>query len=148
MRKKTLSPLLRSFAAVALVGFIVAQTLCFIHCHFGDGHGDSTPPPCHSRATTQAQACHDEDGSSSPIPSATTSCFTLQNLQLGANAPTLVVPEFQTLYTLAPLALARDVTATAPGACFSRHPRPHDWVLTPEVSLGPAFRSLAPPFIA
>ena len=34
-----------------------------------------------------------------------------------------------------------------PAASF-RQAKPRDWVFTPEVSLGPAFRSHAPPFIS
>jgi hypothetical protein len=61
------------------------------------------------------------------------------------DAPVVVVPEFFVLYFLTPTALALDATATAQKASLSRQANHRDWVLTPEVSLGPAFRSLAPP---
>lgn len=146
-RQTILSPLLRSFAVLALVVFVAAQTQCFIHCNFGGGHGDSAPPSCHGAAP--AQACHGQGESSSPpVPSPTATCFTLKNLLTSGGALTLVVPDFFVLYLLTPLALALDVTATEPEAAFARQANHRDWVLTPEVSLGPAFRSLAPPFVS
>jgi hypothetical protein len=48
---------------------------------------------------------------------------------------------------LAPLSLALDATEGQPEAAFFRQSGTHDWVFTPEVCLGPAFRSLAPPFL-
>ena len=145
LRQTASSPLLRSFAAVALVAFLVAQTLCFIHCNFGGGLGDSALPSCQSAGP--AGACHSEGKSSSQIPLRTTTCFTLQNLVTTGDAPPLAVPEFSVLYVLTPLAFALDAMSTEPGASFSRQANLRDWVFTPEVSLGPAFRSLAPPFV-
>lgn len=144
LSQKILSPALRFSAAVALVAFLAAQTLCFIHCNFGS-QGDSGPLSCHG--AVPAKVCHKESDPSSPVPPRTTTCFTLQNLVTSGDAPTLVVPEFSVLYQATPLALALDATATEPDASFSRRVNHRDWVFTPEVSLGPAFRSLAPPFI-
>lgn len=67
------------------------------------------------------------------------------NISTSGEAHTLVVPDFPVLYFLPPVAFALDATASKPEAIFSRQPIHGDWVLTPEVSLGPAFRSLAPP---
>ena len=144
LRQTILSPLIRPVGALALVVYVVAQTLCFMHCNFGGGHGDSAPPSCHGAGATQA--CHDEGGSSSPPDrSPTTTCFTLKNTLTTGDAPTVNVPEFFVLYLLTPSALALDATATEQEASFSRQANRRDWVLAPEVSLGPAFRSLAPP---
>jgi hypothetical protein len=146
LRQTNLSPLLRSFAALTLLGFIAAQALCFIHCNFGGGHGDSTPPSCHAAAPPPAS--HDEGSSpSQPDTSPTTVCSTLKNQLTSSGSPALVVPEFCVLYLLTPLTLALDATATGPEASCFRQANHGDWVFTPEVSLGPAFRSLAPPFI-
>lgn len=147
LRQAILSPLLRLVGALALVVYIPAQTLCFIHCNFGGGHGYSAAPSCHSAGATQA--CHEEDGSSSPPDrSPTTTCVTLMNTLTTDHATTIVVPEFIVLYLLTPGALALDATASEQEASFSRQANHYDWVLTPEVSLGPAFRSLAPPFFS
>ena len=141
-----LSPLLRPVGALALVVYVAAQTLCFIHCNFGGGDGDLASLSCHGAAATKP--CHDEGESSPPDPTPTTTCFTLKNALTTGDAPTIVVPEFFVLYLLTPSALALDATAIGQDASFSRQANHRDWVLTPEVSLGPAFRSLAPPFVS
>jgi hypothetical protein len=139
----TLKPLFRSLAVLTLAVFVAAEVMCFLHCHLGGGHGDAGEPSCHSTASTHAG--HDEDSSRPPTPS--TSCVTLQNLLTSTSTVVLIVPEFSELYTLPPLALALDAMATEPTAPVSRQAWRWDWVFTPEVSLGPAFRSLAPPFL-
>ncbi len=139
-----LSPWLRSLAAFALVVFIAAQTMCFIHCHFGGGHGNSdAQPSCHG---PQAKAAHDDQDSPAPAP--TTTCSTLKNMLTGSDAPTLSSPQLHTLYLLAPAWLVLDATETQPQAAFFRQARSRDWLLTPEVCLGPALRSLAPPSLS
>src|SRR5687767_14861105 len=105
LRQTTLSPWLRSLAAFALLVFIAAQTLCFIHCHFGGGHGNSdAQPSCHGSA--KAKATHSEHDAPAPAP--TTTCLTLKTMLAGADAPTVLAPHFHTLYLLAPIALAPD----------------------------------------
>jgi len=142
LRQTTLSPWLRSLAALALLVFVAAQTMCFIHCHFGGGHGNGdAQPACHGSA--QAKATHaDHDA---PAPAPTTTCSTLKTMVAGADAPTVIAPQLHTLYLLAPISLALDATETQPNAAFFRQSWTRDWVFTPEVCLGPAFRSLAPP---
>lgn len=143
-RQRILSPWLRSLAAFALLVFVAAQTACFIHCHFGGGHGNSdAQPSCHGSAA--AKATHGEHDAPAPAP--TTTCSTLKTMLAGADAPTVIAPQFHTLYLLAPLSLALDATETQPKAAFFRQSRTRDWVFTPGVCLGPAFRSLAPPFL-
>ena len=138
-RQTNLSPWFRSLAGFALLVFIVARTLCFIHCSFGGGHdGSDTRPSCHGSAQTKPD--HD-----APAPAPTTTCSTLKTMLAGADAPTVIAPQFHTLYLLAPISLALDTTETQPKAAFFRQSRTRDWTFTPEVCLGPAFRSLAPP---
>ena len=139
-RQTTFSPLLRSVAAGALLVWVAAQVLCFAHCQFGVGHGGSEPPSCHAPAPTPSP--HDNGDSSAGI-----TCSTLKSALPGSGSAVLVQPEFPQLYTLAPFALSLDVTATEPTACFFRQAKTLDWVFTPEVSLGPAHRSHAPPFL-
>lgn len=147
LRQTTLSPLLRSLAALALMVFVVAQAMCFVHCNFGGGHGDKAQPSCHG--SPQATASHDGHDDSTPsAPSPTATCSTLKTMLAGGDAPTLVAPQLHTLYLLAPVALAVDATETQPDASFSRQAGTRDWVFTPLVCLGPAFHSLAPPFLS
>lgn len=148
-RQTTFSPLLRSFAAGALLVWVAAQVLCFAHCNFGVSHGGFQQASCHGSAP--AKACHDDGKSSGPAQqdsSASVVCSTLKSALVGSGVTALVPPDFHLLYTLAPLALALDVTAAEPTALLSRQPKTRDWVFTPELSLGPAFRSLAPPSLS
>ena len=145
-RQITFSPPLRSLAAGALLVWVAAQVFCFAHCNFGVGHSDSGEASCHGSAPTSAH--HDDGDSSSPAhheSSASAACSTLKSALVGSSAATMVQPDFQLLYTLAPLAL--DVTAE-PTVSYSRQPKARNWVFTPEVCLGPAFRSLAPPILS
>lgn len=145
-RQKTLSPLFRSMAALALMVFAAAQALCFVHCNFGGGHGDKAQPSCHG--SPQTPTSHDDhDGPTPSTPAATTTCSTLKTMLAGADSPPLVAPQLHTLYLLAPISLALDATEEQPDAPFTRQAGTGDWVFTPLVCLGPAFRSLAPPFI-
>ena len=143
-RPTTLSPLFRSLAALALMVFAAAQALCFVHCNFGGGHGDKAQPSCHGSPQTTAS----HDGPTPSTPSPTTTCSTLKTMLAGGDAPTVIAPQFHTLYLLAPIALALDATETQLDASFSRQAWRGDWVFTPLVCLGPAFRSLAPPFLS
>src|SRR6185436_8447165 len=145
LRRTTLSPLLRSLAALALTVFVVAQTMCFIHCHFGGGHSNSdAQPSCHG--SSQAKATHDDHDAPAPAPTAT--CSTLKTMLAEADAPTVIAPHLHTLYLQAPISLALDATETQPKASFFRQSGTRNWVFTPEVCLGPAFRSLAPPSLS
>jgi hypothetical protein len=146
LRQTTLSPLLRYLAALALVVFVVAQAMCFVHCNFGGGHGDEVQPSCHS--SPQHAASHDGDDDSTPsAPSPTTACSTLKTMLAGGDAPSLTAFQTHTLYLLPSVALDLDATETRPQAAFGRQAHSREWTFTPEVCLGPAFRSLAPPFV-
>jgi len=143
-RPTTFSPLLRSFAAGALLVWVAAQVLCFAHCHFGA----SAPMMENYSAGLVAAPKPVMGGSCCPKPHAPSEgavCVTLKSALVGSTATTLVQPDFQLLYTLAPLTL--DVTALEPTASFFRQAKTRDWVFMPAVCLGPAFRSLAPPFV-
>lgn len=145
-RQTTFSPLLRSFAAGALLVWVAAQVFCFAHCNFGVGHGGSEEASCHGSVPTQAH--HDDGDSSGPAhhdESSSAACSTLKSALVGSGSAALVQPDFHLLYTLAPVALMLDMTAAEPTSPSSRQAKARDWVFTPEVSLGPAFRSLAPP---
>ncbi len=148
-RQTKLSPLLRSFAAAGLLVWLTAQVLCTAHCSFGVCHGKAENASCHDSA--QPQPHHDEGDSPTPAhddSSTSASCLTLKTALVNGASLALVRPDLPVLYTLAPFALALDVTATEPAASFYRQAQPRDWVFTPEVSLGPAHRSHAPPFLS
>ena len=145
-RPTSLSPLLRSLAAVTLVVWLAAQMLCTAHCNFGLCHGEAEHAACHDSA--QPQAHHDHEDSPAPAhddSSTTAACLTLESALVGDSVPAMIPPELHLLYSLAPVVLALNATATEPAAPSLRRARRDNWVLTPEVSLGPAHRSHAPP---
>ena len=145
-RQTTLSPLLRCLAVLTLGAFVAAQAACFVHCHFGGGHGDAAKPSCHGGSS--AKASHDKPhppAPSDPAPSA--SCNTLKVLMAGSGAYTLAAPVLQPVAFLAPPSLALSVPEVELDAAFLRQAYLRDWVFTPEVCLGPAFRSHAPPVV-
>ena len=145
LRQTTLSPWLRSLAALALLVFIVAQAFCFAHCNFGASMTMTEKSSAGHAAASKPMA----GGSCCPKPHGNSEgavCVTLKSALVSSDATTLVQPDFQLLHTPAPLTL--DMTAVEPTASFSRQAKLRDWVFTPEVCLGPAFRSLAPPFVA
>ena len=147
LRSTTYRPLLRLLAALMLVLFVAAQAACFVHCHFGGEHGDSAKPSCHGG--TSAKASHDKPHSPAPSdPAPSASCNTLKVLMAGGGAYTLAAPVLQPVAFLAPPSLALSVPEVELDAAFLRQAKTRDWVFTPEVCLGPAFRSLAPPITA
>ncbi len=149
LRPTTFSPLFRSFATGTLLVWVAAQVLCFAHCNFGVGQGSSEQSSCH--ASAPAPAHHDGCESSAPAPkhsSGSVVCSTLKSALVGDGSVALVHPDFQLLYTLAPVALMLDLTAAEATSSSSRQAKPRDWVFTPEMCLGPALHSLAPPFLS
>jgi hypothetical protein len=143
---KPISPLLRSLAAGTLLMWVAAQVFCTGHCNMGLGHDDAGQASCHGVAPANVDH-HDEE---SPRPAhhdsePTFACIVLKSALTSGSVPALVHPELSLLYALPPFGLALDATVTASAVSFSRQGRRLDWVFTPEVSLGPAFRSLAPP---
>ena len=143
-RKIIFSPLLRSFAAGALLVWVVAQAFCFAHPDFGASMTMAEKSSAGHAATSKPMV-GDSCCPKPHAPSEGSICITLKSALVSSDATTLVQPDFQLLYTLDPLTL--DVTAVEPPPSFSRQAESRDWVFTPEVCLGSAFRSLAPPFV-
>ncbi len=147
-RLTTLSPLTRWFAAVTLMVWIGAQALCQSHCLINECH--SEPEVADHHASEVAGLHHDHEHTpqpNNPQDSTEALCLSLKSALTGSGTSPLVAPQFAVLYTLAPLALTLDAADIELAASFSREARLREWVFTPEVSLGPAFRSHAPPVL-
>jgi hypothetical protein len=146
LARTTLRPMHRFLAAWALVAFCVAQTLCFAHCNLGESKRDSIRPSCHGASS---QSCHNETGCRTSANSPSTPvCSILKNpLASGGGSPTLVVPEFSPIYLLPSDPVSLEAAESQLNLLFTRQANQSDRVFTPEVSLGPAFRSLAPPLL-
>lgn len=142
--QKQLCLLLRFVAAVTILFWVGAVMLCTVQCTQETCENDS----CHSSAVHRSDHDGDEHDSPSPghhdeLPSGT--CLTLKSALSVSNAPAYFHPVFSVFYTLAPLAFTFDLQPPDSAALVLRQARLREFVLTPEVCLGPAFRSLAPP---
>ena len=139
-----LSPVRRTLAIFAIVGFTAAQTLCFIHCHFSALTAQAKPS-CHRAPSNQSEC---EGKSSSPaLPSSSLTCSTLKNLLVDSTVVTTPTPELNFLFLLPDFASVQEVTPDDLELLIFRQVNFLSWVFEPEVSLGPAFFSLPPPFI-
>ncbi len=144
-RLNIFSPLLRTCAAGALLLWVAAQALCFGHCNFSGRPVISAQASCHAPAPAQ----NSESDSCCPKPGDTSSgssvCATLKSALVDNDSSGTTQPNLSPLYTLALFSIVLEMTATAPSATVFRPAEKHDWAFTPEVFLGPAFRSHAPP---
>ena len=147
-RPTIFSPLLRSLAAATLLVWVVAQACCFAHCTFGVSMVGSGKSSCHDSALAKGQP---DEGGGSCCPknrdrSTGVVCATMMKSVLaGSGSVELVQPDFHLLYALAPFVL--NAMATETSTVFSHQTTSSDWVFTPELSLGPAHHSHAPPFL-
>jgi hypothetical protein len=143
-RQTRLRPLFRWFAAATLLVWIGAQALCQTHCCIGTCHDEPGEANCHAQNTPDSH--HDDENTPDHHDSADASCATLKSALSSSASSPLIIPEFSLLYTFAPTTLVLEAAAIESAGSFSHQINRRDWVFTPEVCLGPAFRSLAPPF--
>ena len=145
-RQTKLRPVLRWLAVLTLLVWTGAQALCQTHCSSSACSDESGEANC--QADKPSDAHHgDENSPGHQDGTADASCDTLKSALSSNAASPLVTPEFSILYTLVPTALAMDATAIEPSVSFLRQADRRNRLLTPEVFLGPAFRSHAPPLV-
>lgn len=133
----------RCVAVASVLLWVSAFSLCTAHCSLGKsapfnaGHVDEdAPPPCHG-------------GPAKPDSKAPSSfCFTMKSLFAQVSSPESAAPDASAAFLpLLPIAFS-EARASAPlCARFVRQSCASEWVFTPEVSLGPAFRAHAPPVL-
>ena len=141
-------PLLRWLAVLTLLVWTGAHVVCRAHCLTSECQDERNAASVGE--TTASDSHHGDEHNSQPHHpdrSADASCDTLNSALTGHATALLVAPEFSLLYTLAPTALTLDATALEPAASFSRQADRRDTLHTPEVFLGAAFHSLAPPVL-
>jgi hypothetical protein len=130
----------RGCAAGLLLVWVAAQALCFAHCNFSS--------PTQSTASAET-AVH--RGSCCPKKaerSASNVCVTLKSALNDSSAQhdtALFPPRAHALIALVDALECRASDATQ---IFFRQQAGHERMFTPEVCLGPAFRSHAPPVLA
>lgn len=129
---------LRIVAASVLVVWLVAMVACLHNCANGSCAGTSQE--------VAKASCHDSGGDSDASPSgeSRTSCISKKPIDTERQVVGAAVPEFFVAWISSPVEAISALTCDESPHEIRQHSRP-DRVLTPEVSLGPAFRSLAPP---
>lgn len=141
LRQTTLSPLLRSVAAVVLLSWVAAVAVCSTRCL----HESSTPEADHMGQASAAHSdSHDSDKDCNHDDSF---CAALHSLTPQTCGAVFIKPDFAALFVadFTPAAsLLEAMTADAP---ISRQPPDRERLSTPVVCLGPAFRSQAPPVL-
>lgn len=147
-RRTKLRPLLRWFAVLTLLVWTCAHVVCRAHCLPSECQDErNAASGCEAAASESHHGDEHTPEPHHPERSADASCDTLNSALTGHATALLVAPEFLLHYTLAPTALTLDATALEPAASFSRQADRRDTLHTPEVFLGAAFRSLAPPVL-
>jgi hypothetical protein len=137
-----LNPYLRFVAAGMLLVWLAAVTACSTECLGEDSHSESAHM---DQAAATSNQSHDSGKHDSHNDSF---CVSLHSLCPTSSCPVLVKPDFGLAFALNFILTAQLPTLAQPEASLSRQPPDSNRVFTPEVSLGAAFYSLAPPVLA
>jgi hypothetical protein len=111
------------------------------HSRDAEPHEHAAAPHQHDDGATQGdqgcqgKKCCDENRC----------CPTIQALVVSPTPIVIAKPVTQPALLISLLCAAREHALNAPACGEFRQARSRDWVFTPEVCLGPALRSLAPP---
>jgi hypothetical protein len=173
-RQPKISALLRILAGTCallwLVGIAVGgmDRVCSCSSHDGDcaphaspvhehaavlprehGHSDHAAHPHGAEVHQHATASHHHDGampeSSAGKNGCECGCSTIQALITTMTPVVMSKPVSQPVLNISPLCVGHQQVFASPPSETLRRAKPRDWVFTPEVCLGPAFHSLAPP---
>jgi hypothetical protein len=137
-----LNSFLRVAAAGTLVAWLMAVGSCSTECLGEDSH-------CESAHMNQTAATGSESHGSDKHDNHDDSfCVSLHSICPGSPSSVLAKPDFGLAFTLDFIPAAQLVAFTQPEASISRQPPDDELVFAPEVSLGAAFYSPAPPVLA
>ena len=140
-------PWIRVIAIATLFAWLGALVFCKAgrcsgnehHSGSADQHQADAAPCCHS---------HQQNRGNAPVSKHECSfCLSLKSVEHSSSAISISKAAFQPLYELT-FAPTPPANTQVPSIVLRfRQARPSEWVLTPEVCLVPAFRSLAPPSV-
>ena len=140
--RTTLNPLLRLLAAATLLCWLGALALCSTECFEGDSD--------HHAGQKEIASSHSQDHPTSDSENHSghdnSVCDSLKTLVPTAHNNVVPKPNFAFCF-LSVVSQPQTLTVAECEAPVSRQPPDRDRVFTPEVSLGPAFRSHAPPVL-
>jgi hypothetical protein len=141
-----LNPFLRFAAAGTLLIWLSAVAMCQANC-YGDNCccGDDDHAGAKIALHNSAANSHDGNKNNHHDDSA---CLTLKSALQHNNAIALGKPDFGLAFNLIFLSTITSVETSQSETFISRQPPDSNRVFTPEVCLGPAFHSLAPPALA
>lgn len=134
-----LNPFLRVIAAGMLFVWLMAITVCSINC---SGECSCSDSPNITHAVAACSQSHDTDKHHDHDDSL---CISLHSLCPTSASTVLVKPDFGLAFTLNFISTSQLVALASSATPISRQPPDANRVFTPEVCLGPAFHSLAPP---
>ena len=140
LRQTTLSPLLRSLAAVVLLFWVAAVAVCSTRCQHesSDSSHDEMAAAAKSDSHDSDKGEHHDDDSF---------CTALHSLTPQTCSAVFVKPDFAALFVTDFTPAARLLEITPTDAPISRQPPDRETLSMPVVCLGPAFRSQAPPVL-
>ena len=140
-------PWLRFAAAATLGVWLAAVGLCTTSDTLAAGAESHAKPACTDSAPVP-DCCHKSAPSSpakQPCSSDCAPCKVLKTALLGTTDARVIPLLGIALCALVPFAPAFDAGFQPSTASVFRQAQHREWTFTPEVCLGPAFRSLAPP---
>ncbi len=138
---------MRLFAALSVLIWLSATSYCSLESFVGHGeakdhHVGQVANHAADESHEDADHPHDSDKNGHDQESC---CDSLQTTPQYGSSLVLLKPDLGKLPSLSFLWLARTLTLDAPEPTPPRQAQHADWIFTPEVCLGPAFRSHAPP---
>ena len=138
-----ISPAMRVIASVVLVCWSAALVTCW---HFCATRGCDRTAKSSAAMSCQAHCAKKagDQSQTSESPCGNSVCFTKQPLAAEKDFASGLQPSFSLAFIIGSLVVAFETPGPAEVVIARRAP-PRDWVFTPEVSLGPALRNLAPP---
>lgn len=144
-RQRKSSLAFRLCAVVSLLVWVAASGFCSVESLIGaDHHADGAAQHDHDVAAS-ADSDHHSPDSDKKDGDEHSCCSSLTAAAPSASQTILTKPDFGKLLSPNFLWLAQTLAFVQPEAPILRQPPDRQWVFTPEVYLGPAFRSHAPP---
>ena len=151
-RQPILRPALRLWAALSVLVWIAASAQCAMEPLIGSFHTGAshhTASAAHDHHGDEAVPAHQETGHSHDSDRngdhGDSCCTSLKAVLSNTTSVQLTQPDFGQLFAFNPLWLAQALTPVEPETSPPRQAKNREWVFTPEVCLGPAHRSHAPP---
>ena len=152
-QQRRLKPMLRICAAFMLSVWVAASGFGFCsaeplsaHAKSGEQKSDATAHH-HDKAAASADSDHHSHDSDKNSDDEHACCSSLTAAAPSAHQTVLTKPDFGKQLSFNLLWLSQTLTFVQPEAPISRQAQHREFIFTPEVCLGPAFRSHAPPLV-